>query len=156
MKTYHSLRSRRRSHPRMQLCMAPMIDVVFLLLVFFLLAANFRSREGFLPTEIPQQTSNAELMEMEPLSLLLTSLPDGSCQIQIGSARTITIASQSPQTDFTMLSQQLLEVLNEHGRNLDDAVKIIPDSKTKWDHVVKTYDALWQINLRNIIFTMVD
>ncbi len=161
--THRPLRLRRQVQPRMQLHMVPMIDVVFLLLVFFLLAVNFRSKEGFLPAELPQQITLVEQMEMEPLLLYLTTLPDGACQVQIGSEQNIIITHSVEQgtvlegePEFARLGRAVLEVLDQQGRNLDDPVKLIPTRQTKWDHLVKTYDALWQIDLRNIIFAMVD
>ena len=140
----------------MQLRMAPLIDVVFLLLVFFLLVANFRSREGFLPAELPRQVVHTEVMEMEPLQLFLNSLADGSCEVQIGAATTFVVKAAREEGDFTQLGRELKQVLAEQGRSFDDPVKLIPTRQTRWDHVVKAYDALWQINLRHIIFALVD
>ena len=42
--SYSPLRWQRQATRRMQLQMVPMIDVVFLLLIFLLLSANFRSK----------------------------------------------------------------------------------------------------------------
>ena len=67
----YQLHRKRMQSRRMQLRMVPMIDVVFLLLVFFLLTANFRSKEGFLPAELPRHVVHAEVMELEPLALRL-------------------------------------------------------------------------------------
>ena len=156
MRNYRPLRLRFSSSGRMQMRMVPLIDVVFLLLIFFLLGANFRSREGFLPTELPRQIVRAELVELEPLHIYLHSSPDGTCQIDIDSEVAVVIEPTARGGDFSLLSDKLLEVLAGQGRHLSDPVKLVPNSRTKWDHVVKAYDALWQINLRHIIFTMVD
>jgi len=150
---YLPLRRRQPLTRRMQLQMVPMIDVVFLLLIFFLLSANFRSKEGFLPAELPRQITHSRQMEMEPLLVRVLSQPDGSCRIQIGPEAALTI---EPEIEtFEAVSRQLQKVLDNQGRHLDDPIKIVPAISTKWDHVVKTYDAIWQINAHNIIFAAV-
>jgi biopolymer transport protein ExbD len=150
-------RHRHRHRPmRLGLTIVPLIDVVFLLLVFFLLTANFRSREAFLPAQLPRQTVSAEQMEIEPLIIHLSPLPDGACRIRIGAAAEIIISSAPGGSSFTDLAQHITEILQDRGRTTDDPVKLVPDPSTKWDHVVKTYDALWRLNLTNIIFAFVE
>ena len=136
-----------------------MIDVVFLLLIFFLLAANFRQREGFLPAELPQQVTRAEQMEMVPLEIWIESQVDGSCEIQIGMDQRFII--ESTETDdasgaFHLLSDRLSRLLTEQGRSTRDPIKFMPSGATHWDHVVKAYDALWQLNLEQIIFVLAE
>ncbi len=140
----------------MQLAIVPLIDVVFLLLAFFLLTASFRSREGFLPAELPRQAVRADAMEVEPLLVRLETLANGDCHVQIGSAATLTVTGSGDVGGFEMLAARLQQVLADQGRNRSDPVKLVPTRQTKWDHVVKAYDALWQLNLTNIIFTFVD
>jgi len=148
-------RRKRPGSPRFQLRMVPMIDVVFLLLVFFLLAANFRPREGFLPAELPRYVTHAEQMELEPLLVQLQSQTDGACQVAIGNDVRFVIPAHA-QGGFQLLSRNVRGVIDAHGRHLDDPVKLVPTRQTRWDHVVKAYDALWEIELRNIIFALVD
>ena len=138
--------------------LTPMIDVVFLLLIFFLLAANFRSKEGFLPAELPRQVTRAEQMEQAPLELWLESQPDGSCEIQIGMEERLVIAASesSEQGAFGLLRQRLEKVLAAQGRSVRDPVKFMPSASTSWDHVVKAYDALWQLGLEQIVFVMAE
>ena len=140
----------------MQLRMVPMIDVVFLLLVFFLMTASFRSREGFLPAQLPRQALTVAAIELEPLLIRLHSLPDGSCQVQIADEPALTIARANPEVGFELLTEQLRAVLDSQGRTLADPVKLCPAAQTKWDHVVKAYDAIWQLDIQNIIFAMAE
>ena len=140
----------------MQIRMAPMIDVVFLLLIYFLLAANFRPAEGFLPSELPRQITRQDIIELEPLNIYVHSLADGGCQIDVDTAESLTIEPQASGDGFAAAGKYIQTVLADRGRKLEDPVKIIPNRRTKWQHVVKTYDTLWKIKLRNIIFAMVD
>ena len=121
-----------------------------------LLTANFRPREGFLPAELPRQITRSELVELEPLLIYLHSRPDGSCAVDIGDVASFTIKSPEAGGSFSDLGVELRKIIAQQGRKRDDPVKLIPNSLTKWDHVVKTYDTLWQLDLRNIIFTMVE
>jgi len=150
------LRLKIRARTTLQMRMVPLIDVVFLLLIFFLLTANFRSKEGFLPADLPRQTVSSEIVELEPLLVYLHSRPDGACEVDIGSSISFIIPPEHQGGNFTALGSKLQDIINDQGRRLDDPVKLIPNGQTKWEHVVKAYDALWQINLSNIIFATVE
>jgi biopolymer transport protein ExbD len=147
---------RRRRHGINWLNPVPMIDVVFLLLIFFILSANLHGNEGFLPAILPQTGLSRKTMEMEPLLIYLNSRPDGSCQVQVGRIESFVVQSGVNQAGFQVLGDRLSQILTQQGRRLDDPVKLAPDWNTRWDDVVKAYDALWRINLTNIIFAVVE
>ena len=66
-------------------------------------------------------------------------------------------AEQLPrQISFEQLPMQVEKVLKQQRRASDDPVKLVPQRQTNWDHVVKTYHALWRLNLTNIIFAIVE
>jgi len=136
--------------------MVPLIDVVFLLLTFFLLTANFRSQEAFLPVQLPQQATGSVNLEIEPLFIYIESQSDGDCRVQIGDIEEIILPLSPGASGFDGFSRRLGEILNNLHRTVQDPVKLVPTPTTKWDHVVKTYDALGRLNLTNIIFTFVD
>ncbi len=147
---FYPLKILRRQSGKPQLRMVPMIDVVFLLLIFFLLTANFRSKEGFLPAELPQQNTAETISEIEPLAVIIQ--PQGSlCQVRVGSEKLLLSHDQ-----FNLLSRTVQDVLHKEGRRLSDPVKLAPTAQTNWDYVVKAYDALWQAGLNNIIFARAD
>ena len=167
-----------RGRPRIQLLLVPMIDIVFLLLTFFLLTASFRPAEAFLPAELPGGVAaEAEVMELEPLLIFLDSRPNGGCLVQIGDDVEFEVVGQSAkvgrlgaeqwpeQVDFEQLPEQISfeqlpelirQVLRDQHRSSDDPVKLVPQRQTNWDHVLKTYHALWRLNLTNIIFAIVE
>ncbi len=136
----------------MTLRMAPLIDVVFLLLVFFLLTANFRSQEGFLPAELPgQATMPIDEVELEPLEILIDTAADGTCRIYIGRTREVTIPPDE-KAGFAAFSIAVLDAIEAQGRHLDDPVKLSPTPTVKWDHLIKAYDALWEAGAKRIVF----
>jgi biopolymer transport protein ExbD len=147
---------RRRGRTSMQLLIVPMIDVVFLLLVFFLLTASFRPREGFLPTKLPQLSATAEPSELEPLPIQVFTLENGDCQVQIGAQDPIRISADSVAAGFSEVKNAIHNMFLQQGRNTENPIKLIPTPQTKWDHVVKTYHCLWELNLTNVIFAIVE
>ncbi len=127
-----------------------MIDVVFLLLVFFLLSANFRPKEGFLLTELPRRITRSQGSEVEPMVINLTSRFDGSCLIEIDGCEPVAVPAGSG--GFAELGDKLLMINHQKGRNVDDPIKISPGTGTNWGHTVKLYDSLCRKHFSNIIF----
>ncbi|MEW6356189.1 MAG: biopolymer transporter ExbD [Planctomycetota bacterium] len=54
---------------RLQLRMTPMIDVVFLLLIFFMCVSKWKQAEGNLAAELPPEGAPAEQVQQEPPDL---------------------------------------------------------------------------------------
>ena len=138
----------------LQLQMVSMIDVVFLLLVFFLLTANFRSREGFLPAELPRRITRAELAVIEPLELVIATLANGQCQVSVAGEGGFVFRSDSNGGGFAQLLEQLQQTLATQKRYAEDPIKLRPLTHTRWDHVVQTYDVIRQLDLQNVIFAV--
>jgi biopolymer transport protein ExbD len=55
-----------RDQSGLEIKMTPMIDVVFLLLVFFVWTASFHAVEYLLPSSLSQQLGNAEVIDSPP------------------------------------------------------------------------------------------
>jgi biopolymer transport protein ExbD len=147
---------RPRRHAINWLNPVPLIDVVFLLLIFFMLSANFSGREGFLPAMLPKLETAGQVRELEPILIYLNSLPDGGCEVQIGRVESFIVQPGPGQSDFQALGERVSLILDRQGRKTDDPIKLVPNWHTRWDDVAKAYDALYHINLSNIIFTVVE
>lgn len=75
---FRDTRSRRREDPSLD--MTPLIDVVFLLLIFFLITTTFvRNDNRQLPLNLPSAAAGQEVVEGEKLILYITE--DGGLQI---------------------------------------------------------------------------
>ena len=58
--------------------MTPMIDVVFLLIIFFLLSSHLAQRENRIDVDLPQATSGEEDLPSTQPRVTVTVLEDGS------------------------------------------------------------------------------
>jgi biopolymer transport protein ExbD len=74
--------------------MTPMIDVIFLLLTFFVLTAKFRTPEQFLPIHLA--TADAAVEHFGPIEPLIISISgaEGGCLVEIGGLASVQVESE--------------------------------------------------------------
>ncbi|MFC1675612.1 biopolymer transporter ExbD [Planctomycetota bacterium] len=145
--------SRRR---RFSLRMAPMIDVIFLLLIFFLVAAKWRPKEDFLPLQLASGlTQDPQAGKIEPLTITIEPTQDG-CQVQIGLSQSVQIHQEYIEADLAELMETVKETLHEQKRFASDPLEIICHGQVKWDYVEKIYNVFYGIGLNDITFLMTE
>ena len=148
--THLSATNRRRPG----LKMAPMIDVIFLLLIFFLVAGRWRPDENLLP--IKAATAGPMLPSIpkpEPLVIQISPVQNGCC-IQIAHQATIRINDDTLQQNLATFADQLQKHLDTQKRFTTDSVEIICAEDLKWDHLAKIYNILYGLELTDITFQM--
>lgn len=131
---------------------APLIDVVFLLLIFFLLSVSFQPPEDHLPVLLPTAPAD-HVSIVEPLTVYVASMQDGQSRLQIGAAEVTVISSQQRVEEYAVWGQHLSEILSAQGRYASDPIRLAVDEQTRWDHLVRAYQTLWRLGLTHIIFT---
>ncbi len=104
--------------------MAPLIDCVFLLLIFFLVASTLKKIERELPLELPDAVLAAQEV---PASDILTVSIDAQGRFYLG-ADPITV---------TILHEQLRQAAAE---NKDQPLRINADRTTPWHAVVQVLE----------------
>lgn len=127
-----------------------MIDVVFNLLIFFVVITTASQREGFLAGELPSESSSSQGMEVPTLPIMVTVYAGESfndCEVEMGGVE------QGPKS-FTELygmlagmhagSGGLYEANNPVVLNLGAGVSV--------DQMVKTYNAVVLAGFNNIQF----
>ena len=144
---------------RLALSITPMIDVVFLLLVYFVVTAGFGSQERLLRTEgaadaaadRPERAPELEL-EQEPLVIRLVRDAGASGATRIvlpaGLARVPDAAALEGVLRDSMLSPQ-------HPRGLfaaDHPVRIAPARDVPWEDVVGVFRAVMGAGYRSVAF----
>lgn len=145
-----------RPHRSFTLRMAPMIDMTFLLLIFFLVAAKWRPKEDFLPFQLP--TARGQTLRIgkpEPLIIQIAAIADG-CEVQIGQSRRAGIENQTIEENLAMLARRVNDTLIEQKRYAADPVEIICAPDVKWDHLAKIYNLLYAMGLTDITFRMTE
>ena len=136
---------------------APMIDMIFLLLIFFLVAARWKPKEDFLPLQLP--TANAQISQSvgkpEPLAVQIATTTIG-CQVQIGPSYAVDISSLNPEQGLAIMMEKTKQCLLEQKRYVSDPVEIICAPDVKWEYVAKIYNVLVGMGLNDITFRMTE
>lgn len=138
--------------------MAPMIDVIFLLLTFFILTARFRVPEQFLPINLPNEVQARSAGVVEPLILDIRADRDG-CAVRFGPqgrAGESVIRAASVDADLAALVGKTVEVLKAQRRHVGDPVEIICSDEVTWDYLVKIYNVLYAMGINDITFAMTE
>ncbi|AQQ70571.1 protein TolR [Limihaloglobus sulfuriphilus] len=144
------IQSRRRSY---SLRMMPMIDVIFLLLIFFLVTAKFRPKEDFLPVALPSDSQSSELNLIEPLLIELSS-NDNGLAVVIGGYGELTVPDDEPETGLVDFERMLLEVFEAQSRTVGDPVELDCSDNLKWQHLALVYNMLYGLGINDITFPL--
>ena len=116
------------------LSLTPLIDVVFLLLIFFLVATRFSEEERELPIVLPQ-ASEARPLIAQPKNLF----------VNVNSAGTFFVGGQPLSED--QLYQVLLQAwTNNPGQQ---EVVIRGDKRTSWESIALAMNVCNRANIRN-------
>ena len=118
---------KKREHISMDL--TPLIDVVFLLLIFFIVASEFKKNETILNLTLPSSSSSQKVV-VKKESVLEVSKD--------------SFALNAQKLDFTQLKQELKNIKKE----LPLIVKI--DEDVKYSRVIKILDTLNNLSLTNL------
>ncbi len=155
-------RSARKRHgrdkPNMQPNLSAMIDVIFLLLIYFVVTANFTPDEGVLTAKLPQGTGSPTqdmTPPQRPLNIVLIPAGETECRIRIEGY------PQAP-TGFTELASLLTQLQYDPDRGLrsgafkpDSPVVIKPEAGVRWQHVTNAFNAAVRARYTNINFAQV-
>lgn len=135
---------RRRRHGKSKISanMTPMIDIVFNLLIFFLLGSSFKVQEGMLPSRLPVDDSNqTEAVEslLRPITIRLIQIGDstdpGDCDIVVENYK-------GRPKDFHELYEVLEKIKDRNAAySVDSPVRLLPEKNVQMGHVINAYNA---------------
>jgi len=127
-----------------QINLAPLIDVVFLLLIFFMVSTTF-SHESQLRIKLPEATTTEEPVE-EPKNI----------EINISAEGLYSVRGPSDREARSLLNDErdtLLRALRDSSAGSTDHVVVIrADRKTPHEAVVRAMDAARRLGLTRITF----
>ena len=135
-----ALTRQRRKPPRPELNMASMIDVVFLLLIFFMCTSSFEMLENDMPTQMPQAgAAEQDQAELEPVRIHLSR----------AGAATVIKCGDETCSGFVGLGKRLRAL-----RAVDDVPVVIEgEGAVSFGEMVAALDACYQANLRRVAFS---
>ena len=128
---------------RYAISMTPLIDVIFLLMIFFLMTINFQKPEGVLDNRLPQlgrRSSEEPTKDWETVKLRIQLTREGS-ELRIH------------------LQERVLSNYEDLGHYLDqlppDILIIVePEDDVPYKHVIGVYNACLKSNKREIVFSI--
>ncbi len=110
--------------------LTPVIDVVFLILIFFLVSSTFKNDELSLELTLPSSAHSSAHIKKDQISLELT---------------TTSVAFKGIKMSFEKLDNALLQVLDK-----DSTLDIHIDKKVEYARVMKLFDLLKKHDLNNL------
>jgi len=139
---------------RFTLRMASMIDIIFLLLIFFLVAAKWRPEENFLPFQLPAAQSQQLIIgKPEPLIIRISATRTG-CQVQIGQFHAIQIENQTIEAGLAELMGKMKDCMIAQKRFTTDPIEIICGPDVKSEYWIKICNLFYGMKLTDVTFQM--
>lgn len=128
-------------HKKSELQIAPLIDVVFLLLVYFMVTASLVKKEADLPFQLP-------------VPIVKYTMPDQAIEVlvEISESGTVSIegAEYRNPKDLAQQLATLRAVAEASGNQL--VVSLLPGDKTLHGSVVPVMDACALAKVKNLSF----
>lgn len=125
---------------KIELQMTPMIDIVFNLLIFFVMTFKIVTLEGDFNIKMPLAAAETSVPEMEPtppIRVRLTAGPDGGVGIQMG---------QRSLPSFDALRSEILAIVGGQvgpdGQASDAEVELDCDYDLRYEYVITAIDAI--------------
>jgi biopolymer transport protein ExbD len=132
--------------------MMPMIDVLFLLLIFFILTAHFRPQEKYLPLRFPAGSSPT-LGTVEPLRLTISTTKAG-CAVRVGDFAATALLADKMDESLASIVGRIQIVFKSQKRTTKDPMELVCDDKVEWQYVARLYNTLYGMGVSDITFRM--
>lgn len=110
--------------------LTPLIDVVFLLLIFFIVASEFKKNETILNLSLPDSSSTQKVIEKKDL------------MIEVSRDK---LAYNGNKIDFTNLEKSLSKLKK------DSSLTVKIDKEVKYERVIKLLDILNTLEMKNLL-----
>lgn len=150
------VRRRKRDAPTIGLNLTSMIDVVFLLLVYFLVATDFTQSEEIYRLDLPERVDGVSIdpfeLDDEPVRIFVRGQGgfDGDYRLRIEGAGVEEISTF--EALFTYLSSRRLDGMGGGLFASDHPLLVVPSPQTPWEHAVGAFNAAVRAGYVNISF----
>lgn len=137
---------------------APMIDVTFLLLIFFMCSLRFKTLDGKLNSYLPKDAGLTQLPSVPEVSSLRirVELRGGETLVKVGGATLERLgAYRATVQDGPLILPGLQRRLEEVHEALPDlSFMIDPDERVRTGYVVAVLDACLRVGVTDVKFTV--
>jgi biopolymer transport protein ExbD len=131
-----------------------MVDMTFLLLIFFLVAGKWRPAEDFLPLALPTAAAQTPTYG-NPEPLTISIYPDqAGCTVHIGPNCEVKIRQADLENTLADFVLQMNSAVEKQKRFTSDPVQIVCDPGVRWQHLARIYNLLYGMGLTDITFQM--
>lgn len=133
--------TKKMSKEEVKVDMTPMIDVTFLLLIFFMCTLNFQAQEGnliaYLPKDLGSMSKMTKQDPVEPINVKLVGTKKTGTVIWLGSER------YTGKDKFKKLYNKIVAIAKSTGGG---PVLIDPEIETPFKDVIQTLNVCRKIN----------
>ena len=128
-----------------------MIDVVFLLLIYFMVATEFKTSEAAFAMDLPERIKQPSMLfDDEPLIVLVDSSGDKQADVRL-SVLGPWDDVQTPDGLRNFLHRNIADGFGKQGFfTLDHPIVIRPTTSANWEHVLAVYNAAVHAAYTNI------
>lgn len=149
---------RGRENARISLNLVAMIDVVFLLLIYFLTVTDFKLGEEIYRMDLPQRQPAAQLadpfeLDEDPLRIIIDSAGRGDDHYAIS----LSGPYESPATFddlYDFLNQQQISENKTGGFfAADHPIIVEPARNVRWEHAIEAFNAAAKARYTNVTFS---
>lgn len=140
-------KKRRKDKDEMELQLTSMIDVIFQLLIYFVITANFQVDEGTIKATMPGQSAPVapDVPPDPPIFIDLLTADDGVTY-------TLRVDSKTVQGGASELYGYLAGQVSANKIKLDADIQIRPAANVRWQHVVNVFNACARADLEKVGF----
>jgi biopolymer transport protein ExbD len=110
--------------------MTPLIDVVFLLLIFFLVSTSFKKDELALLLNLPTSQASQEMIAKEEVNIELSSEK---------------IALKGKEMSFKELDKALSQIIDKKS-----SINVRIDKEVRYERIIELFDILKKYELNNL------
>lgn len=139
----------RSGRPRkpIELMMTPMIDVIFLLLVFFLTTSSFQLVEQLLPSALSDETATTGSSDQPPPEPTQDAIDQIVIKLKLSGVQAVANMNGSDLAEFSLLKDRLLTLSLVRA---DVPVIIDPAGDVPAKDVIQAYDWARQVGLSRV------
>jgi biopolymer transport protein ExbD len=133
-----------------------MIDMIFLLLIFFLVVSKWRPEENFLPFQLPiASAGNTNMGKPEPLIIYISTLASIH-QVRIGQQEAVEIGGQNTESALADVMETMRTCMLSQKRFVTDPIEIVCSPEVKWEYLAKIYNVFFGAGFTDITFVMTE